>query len=75
MKNPFDYRITKEKKLIVSRQHKIIKILKGEKVVEFESLLQKGGSEEEIQLKLARLTEHYKHGNERLQKENKKHHS
>ena len=63
MKHPFSYVITKDNKLIISRNHKQIKIVKGKRYEDFIQLLRKG-NELEIQFKLAKLTGHYKHGNE-----------
>ena len=65
MKDPFTFYITKDNKLIISRNKKQIKILKGKGFQDFRVLLQ-SGSEEEIQLKLAKLTGQYKHGNEKI---------
>ena len=64
MENPFSYFITKDHKLIVSRNNKQIKIIKGKNFLDFLQL-EKSGDEEAIQLKLAKLTGHYKHGNEK----------
>jgi len=64
MENPFDYKITKENKILIYRNHKMIKIVKGNWANDFINLLSKM-NEEEIQLKLAKITGHYKHGNER----------
>jgi len=64
MDNPFDYKITKEKKIIIYRNNQQIKIVKGKWCGDFISTLHTSSSEE-IQLKLAKITGHYKHGNER----------
>lgn len=62
--HPFSYKLTKDNKLIVFRDNKQIKIIKGNEGLRFYHFA-KSASEEEIQLKLAKLTGHYKHGNER----------
>lgn len=67
MQNPFSYKITKDHKLIVYRLHKQIKIIKGAKADAFIQA-QHTSSEEEIQMRLAKLTGHYKHGNEKQNK-------
>jgi len=61
---PFTYFITKNNKLIISRNNKQIKIVKGKGFEDFKVLLL-AGDEEKIQLKLAKLTGYYKHGNEK----------
>ncbi len=64
MNNPFTYFITKNNKLIISRNNKQIKIVKGKQCDDFIQIMHTG-DEEAIQLKLAKLTGHYKHGNEK----------
>lgn len=64
MNNPFSYKITKENKTIIYRNSQQIKIIKGIQNLEFIELL-RSGNEERIQIKLAKLTGHYKHGNEK----------
>ncbi len=64
MERPFSYKITKDQKVIIYRDNKRIKIVKGKWSQEFVRL-QHTLDEEEIQLKLAKITGHYKHGNER----------
>ena len=63
MKNPFSYKITKENKVIIYRNHKQIKIVKGKWSIDFIDSVS-SLNEEDIQLKLAKITGHYKHGNE-----------
>ncbi len=64
MKNPFSYKITKENKVLIYRNNKQIKIVKGKWSIDFiDSVLSL--NEEDIQLKLAKITGHYKHGNEK----------
>lgn len=67
MKNPFSYKVTKEKKVIIYRDHKQIKIVKGKWSLAFIADINTA-SEEEIQQKLAKVTGQYKHGNERNSK-------
>lgn len=62
--HPFTYQFTKDKKLMIYRDNKFIKIVKGKLSTAFFEL-QKNADEQSIQLKLAKLTGHYKHGNER----------
>ena len=63
MKNPFSFKITKENKVIIYRNHKQIKIVKGKWSTDFIDSVS-SLNEEDIQLKLAKITGHYKHGNE-----------
>lgn len=64
MKNPFSYKVTKERKVMIYRGNKLIKIVKGKWSEDFISN-QFRWSEEDKQLKLAKITGHYKHGNEK----------
>lgn len=64
MKNPFSYQITNNNKILIFRNNKRIKIVKGKWCDNFIASLH-SLSEEDIQLKLAKITGHYKHGNER----------
>ncbi|NRA66839.1 MAG: hypothetical protein HRU19_20290 [Pseudobacteriovorax sp.] len=61
----FDYKITKDGKVLISRNHKQIMILKGQKAATLASELE-GASEEECQMILAVETGQYKMGNEGL---------
>lgn len=61
---PFTYKITKNNKLLIYRDNKQIKIISGKTVTNFLHLAEQA-DEQTIQLKLAKLTGHYKHGNER----------
>ena len=63
-KRPFSYKIGKDNKLLIYRDNKQIKIIRGKNAENF-LLLSKQADEQTIQLKLAKLTGHYKHGNER----------
>ena len=60
----FTYLFTKDNKLIIYRDNKEIKIIKGKNANEFLQL-SRGGNQVEIQLKLAKLTGNYKRGNEK----------
>ncbi len=64
MKKPFSYKVTKEKKVMIYREHKLIKTVKGQWSENF-ILNQFKWSEEEKQLKLAQITGNYKRGNEK----------
>jgi len=64
MKNPFQYKITKNGKVLIYRNHKLIKIVKGKWSQDFINSCQ-GLDDESIQLSLAKVTGHYKHGNEK----------
>lgn len=64
MKNLFSYQITNNNKILIFRNNKRIKIVKGKWCDNFIASLH-SLSEEDIQLKLAKITGHYKHGNER----------
>jgi hypothetical protein len=61
--NPFSYKITKEHKMIISRNNKQIKIISG-KIANDLLVKMNAKSEQDIQLILAKITGHYKHGNE-----------
>ncbi len=61
---PFTYKIAKDNKLLIYRDNKQIKIIRGKTAEDFITL-SKQTDTQTIQLKLAKLTGHYKHGNER----------
>lgn len=61
---PFTYKITKSNKLLIYRDNKQIKIMSGKAAANFIRSAEQA-DEQAIQLKLAKLTGHYKHGNER----------
>jgi len=67
MENPFTFKITKDKKILIYREHRQIKIVKGKWCDQFIRALPEL-EEEAIQLKLAKITGHYKHGNEKQNK-------
>lgn len=62
--NPFDYFISKDKKLHISFKGKNIIILKDAKAESAISKIQQA-SDFDVQLILAKLTGNFKHGNER----------
>lgn len=64
MQRPFSFKITKDRKVLIFRDNKRIKILKNKWSQEF-IRQQHSLTEEQIQMKLAKITGHYKHGNER----------
>jgi len=66
--NPFTFRFTKDEKLLIYRGNKQIKIVKGKASERFANLLKSGADELGIQLALAKITGHYKHGNEKQNK-------
>lgn len=62
--DPFTYKTLKDGKLMISRGNKQISIIKGKSATQFLKTAATS-NEQAIQLKLAKLTGHYKHGNER----------
>lgn len=62
--DPFTFKVTKDQKLIIYRGAKKVKIISAKKSADFISLA-KSADEQTIQLALAKITGHYKHGNER----------
>ena len=61
---PFTFRITKEGKVFIHWHGKQVMILKGSAADKFKGAITNAGSEQ-IQLIMARVTGHFKHGNER----------
>ena len=61
---PFDYQFTKEGKLLIYWQNRLIMTLKGKKAQRFISQVDTMNSQE-IQMALAKLTGNFKRGNER----------
>ncbi len=61
---PFRYLLSKDGKAFIYWQWKLIKIIKGRQVAELEKVAQ-AGDEYQVQLFLAKVTGHFKHGNER----------
>jgi hypothetical protein len=63
--NPFSYRSTKDGRLLIYWQGKQVTILRGDKAEKITAELNQA-SDLEAQLILARVTGHFKHGNEHL---------
>ena len=61
---PFTYKVTKNNTLLIYRDNRQVKIISGKTATNFLRLAEQA-DEQTIQLKLAKLTGHYKHGNER----------
>ena len=61
---PFDFQITKDQRVLIYWDNRIIMTLKGQAA---EKLIAKlnGADETAVQLALAKVTGHFKHGNER----------
>ena len=60
----FDFKVTKDKKVFISWHGKQVTILSGKKAEKFISDIEKAEGKE-TQLVMARVTGHFKHGNER----------
>ncbi|MFC4619474.1 hypothetical protein ACFO4N_12200 [Camelliibacillus cellulosilyticus] len=61
----FSYRITKNKTVFLDWKGKQVKILKGKEAEKFISRINAANSEKDKQLIMAKVTGHFKHGNER----------
>lgn len=61
---PFTYRITKEGKVFIHWHGRQIMILKGEAAEKFITTIEQADTQQ-AQLLLARVTGHFKHGNEK----------
>lgn len=61
--NPFSYKVTKDDKLLIYRNHQLIFTLSAKKALKVIGKLERTDNKEE-QLILAKITGHYKHGNE-----------
>jgi len=61
---PFDFQITKDERVLIYWDNHIIMTLKGEAAKKLISKLD-DADETAIQLALAKVTGHFKHGNER----------
>lgn len=61
---PFTYIETKDGKVMISRDNRLVTILSGKAAEKFINAAE-GLSQDEVQLLLAKATGHYKHGNER----------
>jgi len=62
--NPFEYKVTKSGKVFIYWQNKNIMTLSGERAAKFLKKIE-NKSDFDIQLELAKVTGHFKHGNER----------
>jgi len=62
--DPFEYKVTKSGKVFVYWNNKEIKILSGKAADKFLRKIE-NKSDFEVQLELAKVTGHFKHGNER----------
>ena len=61
---PFDFQITKDRRVLIYWDNHIIMTLKGQEAAKLISKLE-GADETVIQFALAKVTGHFKHGNER----------
>ncbi len=61
---PFMFRITKDRKVFIHWQGRQIMILKGKTADKFITSIEQADSQQ-AQLLMARVTGHFKHGNER----------
>ncbi len=61
---PFDFQITKDQRVLIYWDNHIIMTLKGKAAEKLITKLE-GADEATIQLALAKVTGHFKHGNER----------
>lgn len=66
---PFDYQITKDKRVLLYYEGKLIKTLAGKSASKFISQIE-GADWKEAQLILAKATGNFKRGNERDSKNN-----
>ncbi len=64
LKNPFGYIITKSQRILIYRDHKLIKTLRGKETFKLLAGIA-GKNDHEIQLQLAKITGNFKHGNEK----------
>ncbi len=62
--NPFEFKVTKNGKVFIYWQSKEIKILSGQAASKFLRKIE-NSSQFDIQLELAKVTGHFKHGNEK----------
>lgn len=62
--SPFDYKVTKANKVMIYWENRQIKVLSEKETNRFLSRIS-GKDEFDIQLELAKVTGHFKHGNER----------
>ena len=64
---PFSYRISKDRKVFIQWNGKQITILKGKEAEDFIARIEKADAWQ-AQLLMARVTGHFKHGNERTRR-------
>lgn len=62
--HPFDFQITKDGRVLIYWDNRLIMTLKGQAATKLITKLD-GADETAIQLALAKVTGHFKHGNER----------
>jgi len=62
--DPFDFQITKDRRVLIYRDNALIKVARGQDAEKLIPTLETG-DEESIQLALAKITGNYKRGNER----------
>lgn len=62
--DPFDFQITKDRRVLIYRSDALIKVVRGQEAERIIPTLE-SDDEESIQLALAKITGNYKHGNER----------
>lgn len=61
---PFDFQITKDRRVLIYWDNRLIMTMKGQAADKLITKLD-GADENTIQLALAKVTGHFKHGNER----------
>lgn len=64
LEEPFSYKATKDNKVLLYYENKMIKVLSQQKAVSFLERA-RGADAQELQLLMAKATGHFKHGNER----------
>ena len=64
---PFAYRITKDKKVFITWREKQVSTLSGSKAVGFIANIE-NAQDKEAQMVMAKVTGHFKHGNEKANK-------
>jgi len=61
---PFDYKVTKANKMLIYWDNKLVEMLNEKETARFLARIA-NKSDFEVQLELAKVTGHFKHGNER----------
>jgi hypothetical protein len=61
---PFSYRVSKDHKVFLEYEGKVVKILKGKDAEKFIEKINVATNEKELQLILAKITGNFKRGNE-----------